>query len=51
MKPPTYHELSIPILNKEVAYTNELLSDHKESWGNMVPLLCLMGGLVEPIRA
>ena len=33
MKPPTYHELSIPILNKEVAYTNELLSDHKESWG------------------
>ena len=33
MKPPTYHELSIPILNKEVAYTNELLSDYKESWG------------------
>ena len=33
MKPPTYHELSILILNKEVAYTNELLSNHKESWG------------------
>ncbi|XP_075670296.1 uncharacterized protein LOC142640086 [Castanea sativa] len=32
MKPPSYHELRVPILKKEVAYTNELLSDHKESW-------------------
>ena len=32
MKPPSYHELRVPILKKEAAYTNELLSDHKESW-------------------
>ena len=30
MKPPSYHELRVPVLKKEVAYTNELLSDHKE---------------------
>ena len=30
MKPPSYNELRVPILKKEVAYTNELLSDHKE---------------------
>ncbi|KAM4094026.1 hypothetical protein ACB094_06G164000 [Castanea mollissima] len=32
MKPPSYHELRVPILKKEVACTNELLSGHKESW-------------------
>ncbi|KAK9991661.1 hypothetical protein SO802_026646 [Lithocarpus litseifolius] len=32
MKPPSYHELRVPILKREVAYTNGLLSDHKESW-------------------
>ncbi|KAK4581650.1 hypothetical protein RGQ29_025008 [Quercus rubra] len=32
MKPPSYHELKVPILKKEVAYTNELLSDHKQDW-------------------
>ena len=32
MKPPSYHELRVPILKKEVAYTNELLSDHKQDW-------------------
>ena len=32
MKPLSYHELRVPILKMEVAYTNELLSDHKESW-------------------
>ena len=31
-KPPSYHELRVSILKKEVAYTNELLSGHKESW-------------------
>ena len=30
MKPPSYNELRVPILKKEVAYTNELLCDHKE---------------------
>ena len=48
MKPPSYHELKVPIL-EEVTYTNELLSNHKESWGGMVVLLYLMGGLVEPV--
>ena len=32
MKPPSYHKLRVPILKKEVAYTNELLSDHKKDW-------------------
>ncbi|XP_030931075.1 uncharacterized protein LOC115956954 [Quercus lobata] len=32
MKPPSYHELRVPILKKEVAYTNELLSNHKQDW-------------------
>ena len=32
MKPLSYHELRVPILKMEIAYTNELLSDHKESW-------------------
>ncbi|XP_050255037.1 uncharacterized protein LOC126700916 [Quercus robur] len=32
MKPSSYHELRVPILKKEVAYTNELLSDHKQDW-------------------
>ena len=30
MKPPNYHELKVPILEK-VTYTNELLNNHKES--------------------
>ena len=29
---PSYHELRVPIIKKEVAYTNELLSDHKQDW-------------------
>ncbi|XP_030964704.1 uncharacterized protein LOC115985961 [Quercus lobata] len=32
MKPPSYHELRVPILKKEVGYTNELLSNHKQDW-------------------
>ena len=32
MKPPSYHELRVPIHKKEVAYTNELLSGHKQDW-------------------
>ena len=32
MKPPSYHELRVSILKKEVACTNELLSSHKGSW-------------------
>ena len=31
IKPLSYHELRVPILKKKVGYTNELLSDHKES--------------------
>ena len=31
MMPLSYHELRVPILKKKLAYTNELLSDHKES--------------------
>ena len=30
MKPPSYNEQRVLILKKEVAYINELLSDHKE---------------------
>jgi hypothetical protein len=32
LKPPSYYELRVPLLKKEVEYTNELLKGHKESW-------------------
>ena len=32
MKPPSYHELRVPILRKEVEYTNDLLKNHKDLW-------------------
>ena len=32
LKPPSYHELRVPILRKEVTYTNELLGNHKDVW-------------------
>ncbi|XP_019226720.1 PREDICTED: uncharacterized protein LOC109208135 [Nicotiana attenuata] len=32
LKPPSYHELRIPLLNKEVELTNELLNRHREEW-------------------
>lgn len=32
LKPPSYHELRVPILRKEVTYTNELLGNHKDAW-------------------
>ena len=52
IKPFSYHELRVPILKKKVAYTNELLMitrNQRNLGGNIVVLLCLMGGLVEPI--
>lgn len=32
MKPPSYHELRVPILRKKVEYTNDLLKNHKDLW-------------------
>ena len=32
MKPPSYHELRVPILQKEVEYTKNLLKDHNVAW-------------------
>ena len=32
MKPPSYHELRVPILHKEVEYTKNLLKDHNVAW-------------------
>lgn len=29
---PTYHEIRVPLLNKEIEYTEELLKDHKLHW-------------------
>ena len=29
---PTYHEVRVPLLNKEVEYTKKLLKDHKLQW-------------------
>ncbi|TYK28304.1 hypothetical protein E5676_scaffold600G001270 [Cucumis melo var. makuwa] len=32
LKPPTYHELRVPCLKKELEATNELMSSHKAEW-------------------
>nr|XP_016443074.1 PREDICTED: uncharacterized protein LOC107768464 [Nicotiana tabacum] len=32
LKPPSYHELRIPLLNKEVEFTNKLLNRHRKEW-------------------
>jgi len=29
---PTYHEIRVPLLNKEFEYTEKLLKDHKLQW-------------------
>jgi len=29
---PSYHEFRVPLLNKEVDYTEKLLQDHKLQW-------------------
>ncbi|XP_057989057.1 uncharacterized protein LOC131172122 [Hevea brasiliensis] len=41
MKPPSYHEVRVRLLNKEAQTTNELLQSHKEEWTNYgCSLLC-----------
>lgn len=32
LKPPSYHELRVPLLKKELDFTNLLLKNHKEEW-------------------
>ncbi|KAH7681554.1 Ribonuclease H-like protein [Dioscorea alata] len=32
LKPPSSHELRVPLLKKELSYTNDLLKGHKEEW-------------------
>ncbi|WOL18461.1 hypothetical protein Cni_G27257 [Canna indica] len=32
LKPPSYHEVRVTCLKKEVEYTNELLKSHKDMW-------------------
>ncbi|KAA0060647.1 uncharacterized protein E6C27_scaffold22G005340 [Cucumis melo var. makuwa] len=32
LKPPTYHELRVPCLKKELEATNELMRSHKAEW-------------------
>jgi len=29
---PTYHDIRVPLLNKEVEYAEKLLKDHKLQW-------------------
>ena len=35
LKPPTYHELRVPCLKKELEATNELMSSHKAEWAKV----------------
>ncbi|XP_050945326.1 uncharacterized protein LOC103499176 [Cucumis melo] len=35
LKPPTYHELRVPCLKKELEATNELMSIHKAEWAKV----------------
>ncbi|XP_059654971.1 uncharacterized protein LOC132301760 [Cornus florida] len=32
MKPPSYHEVRVPLLRKELDNTNALMNDHREEW-------------------
>lgn len=32
MKPPSYHELRVPLLKKELAHTNNIMKGYKEEW-------------------
>lgn len=32
LKPPSYHELRVPLLKKELDYTQDLMKKHKEEW-------------------
>jgi len=32
LRPPSYHEIRVPLLTKEVEYTNDLMKGHKEQW-------------------
>ncbi|XP_049405278.1 uncharacterized protein LOC125868748 [Solanum stenotomum] len=32
LKPPSYHELRVPLLRKEVELTNETINRHREEW-------------------
>ena len=32
MKPPSYHEIRVPLLNKEVESVNKMLQGHREEW-------------------
>ncbi|XP_059661220.1 uncharacterized protein LOC132307463 isoform X3 [Cornus florida] len=32
MKPPSYHEVKVPLLRKELDNTNALMNDHREEW-------------------
>ena len=32
MKPPSYHEVRVPLLKKEVVHTNDIMKSHKEEW-------------------
>ncbi|XP_059654936.1 uncharacterized protein LOC132301724 [Cornus florida] len=32
MKPPSYHEVRVPLLKKELEHTDNLMRDHREEW-------------------
>ncbi|CAL9124462.1 unnamed protein product [Musa textilis] len=32
LKPPSFYKMRVPLLQKELNYTNDLLKGHKESW-------------------
>ena len=52
MKPPSYHELRVPILHKEVEYKKKIKNWKiimLHGW-SMEFLLCLMGGQIKEIK-
>ncbi|RWR90850.1 hypothetical protein CKAN_01997200 [Cinnamomum micranthum f. kanehirae] len=34
MKPPSYHEVRVPLLKKEIEHTNNLMKSHRKDWVN-----------------
>ena len=35
MKPPSFHEVRVPLLNKELEHTNNMMKSYKEQWAKV----------------
>lgn len=47
LRPPSYHDIRVPLLTNELAYTEELLKPQGSSGEDLDAPLCLMVGQIE----